>query len=252
MKIVVLSDIHGNAFALEHIMPALQREAADHIVCLGDAVQGGAQPAETVALLRELGCPVVMGNADAWMLTGDETDEDTIPESRKIRLNNEVRDWSLAQLSAADKAFIASFQPTVTLPLDGDRTLLCFHGSPTSFDDILLPTTPAEDFGRLLAPYLPSVMCGGHTHMQQTRRLGADSFFFNPGSVGFAYSHYLPEGGFHADAWAEYAVLTINTGSVGLEFRRAPYDVKTLLGIYRSSGRPHLDEAEGQYATSAA
>lgn len=249
MKIVVISDIHGNAYALEHILPALRREAADAIVCLGDAIQGGAQPAETVALLRELGCPVVMGNADAWLLSGVETDGDTIPESRKIRLNA-VRDWSLAQLSEADKAFIAAFQPTVTLPLDGKRTLLCFHGSPASFDDILLPTTPGADFERLLAPYLPSVMCGGHTHMQQTRRLGADSFFFNPGSVGFAYSHYLPGGGFHADAWAEYAVLTMDRGNVSLDLRRSPYDVNTLLGIYRASGRPHLDEAEEQYGSA--
>lgn len=248
MKIVVISDIHGNAFALEHILPALRREAADAVVCLGDAIQGGAQPAETVALLRELGCPVVMGNADAWMLSGVETDGDTIPESRKIRLNA-VRDWSLAQLSAADKAFIGAFQPTVTLPLDGERTLLCFHGSPTSFDDILLPTTTGEDFERLLASYLPSVMCGGHTHMQQTRRLGADSFFFNPGSVGFAYSHYLPGGGFHADAWAEYAVLTMDKSNISLDLRRSPYDVNALLGIYRASGRPHLDEAEGQYGS---
>lgn len=249
MKIVVISDIHGNAYALEHILPALRHEAADAIVCLGDAIQGGAQPAETVALLRELGCPVVMGNADAWLLSGVETDGDTIPESRKIRLNA-VRDWSLAQLSAADKAFIATFQATVTLPLDGDRTLLCFHGSPTSFDDILLPTTPGADFERLLASYLPSVMCGGHTHMQQTRRLGADSFFFNPGSVGFAYSHYLPDGSFHADAWAEYAVLTMDKGNVSLDFRRSPYDVNALLSIYRASGRPHLDEAEAQYGSA--
>jgi predicted phosphodiesterase len=249
MKIVVISDIHGNAFALEHILPDLKREAADHIVCLGDAIQGGSQPTETVALLRELACPVVMGNADAWMLKGVETDGGTIPESRRILLND-VRAWSLAQLSEADKAFIASFQPTVELPLDGVRKLLCFHGSPTSFDDILLPTTSVEDFERLLTPYLPCIMTGGHTHMQQTRRLGADSFFFNPGSVGFAYSHYLPEGGFHADAWAEYAVLTMDKGHVGLDFRRLPYEVNTLLGIYRASGRPHLDEAEGQYGAS--
>ncbi|MEP7292259.1 MAG: metallophosphoesterase family protein [Chloroflexota bacterium] len=247
MKIIVISDIHGNAYSLAYLLPELRREVADQIVCLGDAVQGGAQPAETVALLRELACPVVMGNADAWMLTGVETDGGTIPESRKQRLNA-VRDWSLSQLSEDDRAFIAAFQPTVEIPLGDGRNLLCFHGSPTSFDDILLPSTPDADFDAQLAPYQPSILTGGHTHMQQIRRIGAgESFFFNPGSVGFAYTHYQPDGSFHADAWAEYAVLTVQNGRIGLEFRRVPYDAATLIEIYRSSGRPHADEALEQY-----
>ena len=247
MKIIVMSDIHGNAFALATLLPEFRAEAADQIVCLGDAIQGGAQPAETVALLREIGCPVVMGNADAWMLTGEETDGGTIPESRKIRLNA-VRDWSLEKLSDADKDFIAGFQPTVEIPLGGGRNLLCFHGSPTSFDDILLPSTPNEDFDRQLAPYQPHILTGGHTHMQQIRRIGTgESFFFNPGSVGFAYTHYQPDGSFRADAWAEYAVLTVNGGRIGLEFRRVPYDPAIVIDIYRSSGRPHADEAISQY-----
>lgn len=247
MKIIVISDIHGNAFALATLLPALRAEAADQIVCLGDAIQGGAEPAETVTLLREIGCPVVMGNADAWMLTGIETDGGTIPESRKLRLND-VRDWSLAQLSEADKAFIAAFKPTVEIPLGDGRSLLCFHGSPTSFDDILLPSTPDEEFEGKLGAYQPSILTGGHTHMQQIRRVGtSESFFFNPGSVGFAYTHYQPDGNFRADAWAEYAVLRVDKGATGVDFRRVPYDAATIIEIYRKSGRPHADEAIHQY-----
>lgn len=250
MKIVVMSDIHGNAYALATLLPELRAESADAIVCLGDAIQGGAQPAETVALLREIACPVVMGNADAWLLTGVETDAGSIPESRKIRLND-VRDWSLSQLSEADKAFIAAFEPTVELPLGERRNLLCFHGSPTSFDDILLPATPDEEFEGKLAAYQPNIMTGGHTHMQQIRRVGTgESFFFNPGSVGFAYKHYQPDGNFSADAWAEYAVLTFSKGQTGVEFRRVPYDVATIIEIYRRSGRPHASEAISQYQRS--
>jgi predicted phosphodiesterase len=247
MKIIIFSDIHGNAFALETILPELRHESPDHLVCLGDAVQGGAQPAQTVALLRQLACPVVMGNADSWLLSGEETGAENIPEARLRRLND-VRDWTLSQLSEADRAFIAAFQPTVTIPLDGERSLLCFHGSPASFDDIILPTTPEDQFLAYLALHLPHIMTGGHTHMQQTRRIGAESFFFNPGSVGFAYRHYQPDGAFHADPWAEYAVLTVANKRVSLDFRRVPYSRDALLNIYRASGRPHLDEAEAQYA----
>src|SRR6185436_10605408 len=135
----------------------IQREAVDQIVCLGDAIQGGAQPAAVVARLRELGCPVVMGNADAWLLSGQASDDEGISAER-LRTMSDVREWSLAQLSEADRAFIAQFRPTVEIPLGDGRNLLCFHGSPTSFDDIILPTTPEEEFQKLLGAYVPHLL----------------------------------------------------------------------------------------------
>jgi predicted phosphodiesterase len=226
-----------------------KREAVDQIVCLGDAIQGGPQPAQTVAWLRDLVCPVVMGNADAWLLTGVETSHESIPEARLKKMNT-VRDWSLTQLSQQDRAFIETFQPTVEIPLEDApaKKLLCFHGSPASFDDIILPTTPDEEFHAHFAAYLPGLMTGGHTHMQQTRRIGAgDSFFFNPGSIGLAHSHAQSGSNFHTDAWAEYAILTADRGRVLLEFRRIPYDVNALIDIYRASGRPHADDMIAGY-----
>lgn len=247
-RIAVFSDIHGNAFALDAMLADLDQ--VDGMVCLGDAIQGGAQPAQVVARLRELACPVVMGNADAWLLTGDETGSENIPEER-LRKMNDVRNWMLEQLSSEDLAFIRQFQPTVEIPLESGRNLLCFHGSPASFNDVILPSTPEEDFNRYLASYVPHIMTGGHTHIQHIRRIGAtDSFYFNPGSVGFAYSHNQPEGTFHADAWAEYAILTAENGRFALEFRRVYYDAQSLIEIYLSSGRPHAEEAIAQYGTS--
>jgi predicted phosphodiesterase len=72
MKTLVFSDIHGNALALDAMLEDVRGESFDGMVCLGDAIQSGPQPAETVSRLRELGCPVVMGNADDWLLTGGD------------------------------------------------------------------------------------------------------------------------------------------------------------------------------------
>ena len=41
MKVVVISDIHGNGVALAAVLAEIKGEAADQIVCLGDAIQGG-------------------------------------------------------------------------------------------------------------------------------------------------------------------------------------------------------------------
>ena len=47
MRLAVLSDIHGNVHALDSVLADLEKHPADALVCLGDAIQGGAQPAET-------------------------------------------------------------------------------------------------------------------------------------------------------------------------------------------------------------
>lgn len=242
MRIAIISDIHGNCVALDAALADLRRQGVEQVVCLGDAVQGGPQPVETVQRLREVACPVVMGNADAWLLAEEnDTAEPTSPQQR------EVRAWSLSRLSADDLAFIRGFQPTVKVALEGERHLLCFHGSPTSYDDVLLPNTPDEEWQRLLGPFAPAIMAGGHTHTQQVRRVG-DGLFLNPGSIGVVYNVLLPQDTVHTDAWAEYAILSYDaSGGLSLDFRRVPYDVEHLLQVIRSSGRPHADSMIAEY-----
>jgi predicted phosphodiesterase len=245
MRIAIISDMHGNDLAFEIVEADIKKQSFDQIVCLGDAIQGGPQPAAVVQRLRALDCPIVMGNADAWLLSGEETGDEGIPPER-LKKMGDIRLWSLSQLTEDDRTFISNFQPTVTLNLENGLDLLCFHGSPTSFDDIILPTTSSEDFQKFLGAYADNILTGGHTHMQQIRRNG-ERFFFNPGSVGFAYSHYQADGQFRADPWAEYAILTVENGETSLEFRRIPFDVEKLIQIYRESERPFADEAIAQY-----
>ena len=245
MRLAVISDMHGNCIALDAVLADLRQRPADQLVCLGDAIQGGPQPAEVVARLRDLACPVVMGNADDWLLTGQDSGAEAIDDARRQRMDA-VRSWALAQLSEADKAYIAAFQPTVSVPLDASRAFLGFHGSPHSFDDVILPGTSNDDLKRLLGGFAPNILAGGHTHVQQIHQLG-DSFYFGCGSVGFAYRHDQPDDDFHADPWAEYAILTLEEGTTSLEFRRVPFDVDALIQTYRTSGRPYPDEAIAQY-----
>ena len=117
MRIAVISDMHGNDFAFEIVEADIKKQGVDQIVCLGDAIQGGPQPAAVVQRLRGLNCPVVMGNADAWLLSGEETGDEGIPPER-LKKMGDIRLWSLSQLSEDDRAFISNFQPTVTLNLE--------------------------------------------------------------------------------------------------------------------------------------
>jgi predicted phosphodiesterase len=240
MRVAIISDIHGNLLALNAVLADLAPLAPDRIVCLGDAIQGGPQPAETVARLRGLGCPVVMGNADDYLATGADSGAEPTSEEGRRQLEA-VRAWQLAQLAPADLQFILAFRPTVELPLDGGWRLLCYHGSPRSYDDVIVPLTPDDELHALLEPRDDTVYAGGHTHVQFMRHLGS-TFHLNPGSVGFAWRHGQGEGQFRADPWAEYALLTAAAGLIALEFRRVPFDAERLIAIYRASGRPYSEE----------
>ena len=163
-EIGLFSDVHGNAVAFDALLADLERHPVDRLVCLGDVLQGGPQPVECLERLRSLDCRVVMGNADWYVLTGDPGVE---PETENQRL---AREWSLEQLSEADREFVRSFTPTVDEP-----PVLAFHGSPASFEDVILPSTPEEDFRRLLGKPDAPILAGGHTHQQFVRRRGGST-----------------------------------------------------------------------------
>ena len=55
-KILIISDVHGNAEALRAVMNA--EDDADHVVFIGDAFVSGPQPIETAVLLEKLDADV--------------------------------------------------------------------------------------------------------------------------------------------------------------------------------------------------
>lgn len=245
MRLAVISDMHGNCFALDTVLTDIRKQGIEQIVCLGDAIQGGAQPAETLERLRELNCPVVMGNADAWLITGQQTS----PSEQISEQQLTVREWSLAQLSEHDIAFVRQFQPTIAIPLEGRKKLLCFHGSPHSFDDVILPETPDNTVRQFLSGYDATLLTGGHTHTQQLRRLG-DSWYFNPGSVSLAYNWErsdMAKSQISVDPWADYAIVSSEDTVLGITFRHVPLDIDALTRIIRTSGRPYAEDASALY-----
>lgn len=240
MQIAVISDIHGNCFALDKALEDIRRQGIEQIVCLGDAIQGGAQPAETVQRLREIGCPVVMGNADAWLLEEEGSEEPATEQQLAVRA------WSLSQLSADDRAFIRRFQPTIEIALEAGQKVFCFHGSPHSFNDIILPNTSEETLNRFLGGFDATWLTGGHTHTQQLRHMEKASYF-NPGSIGLAYIWQLLGKTFLLAPRVEYAIVTSEDTNTGITFRQVPFDLDELIGIIRARGRPFAEEAIAMY-----
>jgi predicted phosphodiesterase len=208
----------------------------DHVVCLGDHAQGGPQPAECLELLRDLGCPAVMGNSDHFLLTLDPGEE----EFTEAQVENAR--WSQLQLSDDLLAFHRSFVPTVELEFAPRRSLLAFHGTPRSRDEIVGPWMEEEQFREPFDGVPATVFAGGHTHQQWARRLG-DSYYVNPGSVGLPIDHHQAGEHPRADPYAEYAIVTVVGGSFEVEFRRIPFAPGEVIDTIEAGDMPHPEEA---------
>src|SRR5690349_2275579 len=115
--------------AFDAVLRELARFGVDDAVVLGDVAQGGDHPAAVLDRLADLGWPVILGNADHFLL---EVPTDTNEEISAEQL--ERRQWSLSQLEDRHLDQIRAFHPIYER--DG---LLAFHGSPRNFEDILFP-----------------------------------------------------------------------------------------------------------------
>jgi predicted phosphodiesterase len=235
MRVALIADIHGNLAALEAALDAIHQERPDHAVCLGDVAATGPHPREVLARLRAFGCPIVMGNADAELLdpphAADQDDEFTA----NIR---DISRWCADRLDAEDLAFIASFRATVGVELGSEMRLLCCHGSPRSFDDIVSAATPDEEIDEMMGGHEAEAYAGGHTHVRMLRAWRGREIV-NPGSVGLAY-RFHPDGSVRVPAWAEFAFLShSDEGMVNVDFRRVPYDQAATVRAMHERGMPH-------------
>jgi putative phosphoesterase len=230
MRVGLIADIHGNLVALETVLTELAEESLDDLICLGDVAALGPQPGAVLTRLRALGCPVVMGNVDAWLLT--------LPnDAAADELDRALARWCTAQLTESDLAYVRAFPATYEQRLGAGQTLLCFHGSPRSYDDVIVSTTPNEALDAMLGDAHATILAGGHTHLQMVRRHG-DVHLLNPGSVG------LPAVGPAAILrnrdvrWAEYAVVEAAGDRLNISLRRTPLDVERMLAVASVSGMP--------------
>jgi len=246
-RIALISDIHGNLVALDAVLADIAKHAIDRIVCLGDLALHGPRPREVVARVRALGCPVVKGNCDdlvvAMRVTGRPHD------AAIARWAVEIDYWSAVQLSSSDLAYLRSLPPTVDVPLDDSATLLCVHGSPSSYTDRILPDTPDEQLDALLLPLPLGVrgIAGGHTHIPLMRRYRGVTIV-NPGSVGLPLARDPATGAsYNPASLAEYALVSWQDGALNVVQRRVTVDADAVRLDAVVSGMPHPERWRGDW-----
>ena len=240
-RLAVLSDIHGNIWALEAVLEHAKRHGADSFVNLGDTLYGPLKPRATYdRLLQENIALTIQGNQDRKIHEAGALDL-----ARNSTLAYVIRDlgeepihW-MAQLPKS-----AVFQ---------NEVFLC-HGAPRSdeiylledvMDGVPVVRSEAAITELLTSVHQPVVVCG-HTHVPRVVELSYGQLVVNPGSVGLAafddvqpVRHRMETFAAHAS----YAILEKSSAGWDVSLQRVAYRHQAAAEQARSLGRD--DWAQG-------
>jgi len=215
MKVLIISDIHGNRTALEAVLE--DASAVDAVWCLGDIIGYGPDPNDCVSIIRDLPNLICLrGNHDSAV----------IGLTDNVKFNHSaqrVLEWTAEQLNPVHRQYLQSLSPLVEVD---DVTLA--HASPRDpiWEYIMDVYTATANFDYFMTPYC----FVGHSHlpvmyyMKNGKELATVNFVFpgektrlpdktivNPGSVGqprdhdprAAYTIFNTE----EKTWAQHRVL---------------------------------------------
>jgi len=236
MRLLVFSDVHANATALEAALTACAG-SWEKAACLGDIVGYGPDPNEVVSRVRSLVSVVVRGNHDK-AVAGDADLEDFNPAARA------AIEWTRAQLLPENLEYLRKLPGG---PLEAEGVALV-HGAVEDEDEYVFTPVRALD-GILASPRVLTFF--GHTHIQGGFSFDGDSiqsigphpdphmnrsvirlqsgtrYLLNPGSIG------QPRDG---DPRAAFAILDLRNRAV--EFWRTPYDISSVQERMERVGAP--------------
>jgi diadenosine tetraphosphatase ApaH/serine/threonine PP2A family protein phosphatase len=239
VKLALLSDIHANLPALDACLAHARAQGANQFALLGDMVDYGPYPAETVERCRQLeqeGAIVLRGNHDACP---------TSEPDAEATWGNIISSWTFNQLNQDQQAWLAQLPLTAII----DKVFLV-HATADApekwhyIQDERLATRSLDAAAK--NPEIRYVF-GGHVHQQSLYYRGSGNRLmpFQPKngiaiSVG-THRHWLATVGSvgqprDGDTRANYALL--DSESSQLTFHRVSYDHLTVAQTMRALGLP--------------
>jgi protein phosphatase len=173
MRVCIISDLHANFEALSALPSGY-----DELWVLGDLVDYGPNPAETIEFVRSHASMVVRGNHDNAV--GFGADCGCSPRFRAMA--EATKDYTVSVLSRRDKAFLRELPTCACRQIDGRIFFLC-HATPSDLlyeyrtsDSPLWERDEESSSGA-------DVVVAGHTHLPFVREIGS-RVVVNPGSLG--------------------------------------------------------------------
>ncbi|WP_230199172.1 metallophosphoesterase family protein [Risungbinella massiliensis] len=216
----IISDIHGNSWALDAVLEDIEQRGILDIINLGDSLFGPLDPAGTAKRLTSKKIISIKGNQDRILVS---------PTKEALQAKTFV--YVKEQLDSNTLHWLEDLPSTLRY---GQEVYLC-HGTPVSDETCLLEeVTPNGVFLRSselihqdLKDVNEQIVLCAHSHIPRTVYLSSGQIVINPGSVGLpAYTDELPfphkmESG---SPHAKYTILSKRHDQWLVEHILVPYD----------------------------
>ncbi len=205
MRILIISDIHGNKEAIEAI-----NEDVDYVFFLGDVVNYGPDPHFAIDFIKTHGNYVVKGNHDQAVAYNANCK--CSQSFRKIA--EATKEFTIKTLPNEKMEYLRFLPVSEKIDLPGTDFFLV-HALPSNPLYKYINPDDKEAL-REEAEYIRTgIIFLGHTHFQWQRKIGSTTFV-SPGSVGMSKD---------TPGFANYAIW--EDGNILL--RKTSYDIDTTL-----------------------
>lgn len=210
MKIAVISDIHGNIFALDEVLKDIKKQNVDCIICLGDLVGYGCNPNEVIQRIREEKILCIKGNYDASVIDKDYT------FIRENEVNSFSLPWAIKTVTEENIKFLNELPSNIILDV-GSKKIQFVHGSPRKINEYL--TEGYEKIDEVINEFNYDVLVCAHTHIPYIKEVNS-KLIINDGSVG------KPKNG---TPKATYLIISTTNNNITLEIISVSYDYKKIM-----------------------
>lgn len=225
MKYAFISDIHGNAVALESVISDIHNRNVDEVFVLGDLCYRGPEPKRALDLVRSLGAKVIKGNADEWVVRGVRKGE--VPD-QALEMMNLERDWAVSQLDDQDIAYLKTLPTELKIKTTNNKLIHAFHATPNSLFEVVQQNGQLENIMTLPEA---SLYVYAHIHLPYVTYINGKCVA-NLGSVG------LP---FDGQPLSSYLIVEEVGNQLRVSIERVPYQVQDVMKQFEDKNYPNKE-----------
>jgi predicted phosphodiesterase len=231
VRLALFGGVYSNYLALAAAIDDARRRGVDEMFCLGDLGAFGPHPDRVFPLLHEHSVRCVQGNYDDSIGRGLNDCQCGYTDPRDNHFAQISYDYTLANTSADNRAYLRGLPKELRLNLGPLRLLLC-HGSPRRTNEFLWESTTSTYFLDNLADQSQAdVIAGTHSGIKWQRALAGGRKFLNVGVLG------RPENDGRTNVW--YALIEVSPDrGLEVEFVPVEYDFRRLARAMEAEGLP--------------
>jgi len=225
--------------ALLEIVEQLQIPPGN-VICTGDVVAYGADPRETVRIVRQSGIRVVMGNCEESL--GNDAEDCGCGYAEGSTCDQLSTTWyahARAQLSESDRTWMRGLPRRIDITIGG-RKLAVVHGGIETINAFVFASSGSETILREIDVSQCDGIIGGHCGLPFSRIVDG-RLWHNSGAIGMPANDGTPR------TW--YSLLCASPDGIVIEHRPLSYQHKNAANKMRACGLPegYADALETGY-----